>query len=521
MKLWLAGAVAALTTVLAQPATAEWRRAESEHFIVYSDGREGVLRDYVRKLEIFDAVLRTEVAAGNAPGRKLPIFLVPGENALREAHPYLPRYAAGVYVPSSEDIFAVAIRTEADDYVLHEYVHHLMFQNFAGAYPAWLVEGFAEYYAASEFRRDQVLVGGFLPGRVRILGRGAWISVRELLTTPFRETRGSDRDSYYPVAWLLTHWFLGNQDRRAQLQAYLTAVASGTPSIDAMQTATGLTPEQIERQLRSYFNGSVPQTLHPIRNPDPQMTITVLPPSADDLLLINQRLRIPTPDNQRPAVVADVRRRAARHPDDPLALLAVGHAELHMGDPEAGAAVLERLLELQPDHVEALQLMATRYMRLATERPAERQHLLGRGRSYLARAYAADPENYYTLILLGQSREGAPGYPNENDLATWFQAFERAPQLPVARLGLARALMQANEGEAAATLLPALANAPHGGPASDAAKVLLARALAGEPPLSEAEINAAAERQAEQGPDAPPEGEGEAPPETPPSTPPA
>jgi hypothetical protein len=150
------------------PASAEWRRAESEHFIVYSDARESTLRDYVRKLELFDRVLRIEVSAQQETVRKLPIFLVGGENALRQIHPYLPRNTAGVYVPSSEDIFAVAIRNQEDDYMLHEYVHHVMFQNFAGAYPAWLIEGFAEYYAATEVDDDAILIGGFNTGVSRL-----------------------------------------------------------------------------------------------------------------------------------------------------------------------------------------------------------------------------------------------------------------------------------------------------------------------------------------------------------------
>ena len=414
-----------------------------------------------------------------------------------------------MYLPTSEDIFAVAIRNQGDDVMLHEYVHHLMFQNAVSAYPAWLVEGFAEYYAASVFRSDEVVVGGFNSGRVNALAAGNWIPVRSLLTQTYREIRGSGQVTYYPLAWLMTHWFMGTEERRGLLLAYLNDVGAGMPSLEAMEKATGLTPEQFERTLRSYFNSRVPQRIRAIENSEIALAVTVLPDSANDLLLINQRLRIGAPDDQRAAIAAEVRRRAARHPDDPLALLALGHAEVHFGDPAAGEVALERLLALQPGHVEALQLMATRYFSQAATRPEERTHLMGRGRSYLARAYQADPENYYTLILLGQSREGAATYPNENDIATWFQAYERAPQLPAARLGLARALMQAGHGEAAAVILPALANAPHGGAASDAAKILLARALAGEPPLSEEEIRTATEEQVEQGPDTPAEPESE------------
>ena len=509
--------MAAVAMAVASPAAAEWRRAESEHFVVYSEGRESALREYVRKLEVFDRVLRVEISAQRETVRKLPIYLVGNETAMRQIHPYLPRQAAGVYMATTEDIFAVALRGREDDYMMHEYVHHVMFQNFAGAYPAWLVEGFAEYYAATEINNGSILVGGFNEGRVATLMYLNWIPLRDLLTKPLSETRGESRDTYYPMAWLLTHWFLGNPERRPMLQAYLNAVASGTPSLDAMEAATGITIDDLQSTLRRYFSSSAPQRRYTGIDQSVEMTVTVLPPSADDLLLINQRLRVGASDEERPQVAAEVRRKAARHADDPLALLALGHAELHFGDPVAGEAVLTRLLELQPDHVEALQLMATRQFELATERPDEQTALMGRARAFLARAYRADDANYYTLMLLGQSREGAAGYPNANDIETWLQAFELSPQLAGSRLGLARALMQAGRNQDAAILLPPLANAPHGGAAATLAREMLDRALAGEAPVSEAEITAATERQVEEGGDEgiPPEGpapdEGETP----------
>ena len=55
----MAAAVGAFLLAAApQPARADWLRAESERFIVYSDGGERALRDYVQKLEIFDRVMQ-------------------------------------------------------------------------------------------------------------------------------------------------------------------------------------------------------------------------------------------------------------------------------------------------------------------------------------------------------------------------------------------------------------------------------------------------------------------------------
>ena len=52
-------AMAALTLFVAAPAHAEWRKATSEHFVVYGDINEGALRSYTQKVERFDRLLRT------------------------------------------------------------------------------------------------------------------------------------------------------------------------------------------------------------------------------------------------------------------------------------------------------------------------------------------------------------------------------------------------------------------------------------------------------------------------------
>ena len=52
---------------------------------------------------------------------------------------------------------------------------------------------------------------------------------------------------------------------------------------------------------------------------EPAMAITTLPASADALLLENQRMKLGVPDNDRPAFLANVRKRAAKAPKDSFA----------------------------------------------------------------------------------------------------------------------------------------------------------------------------------------------------------
>lgn len=487
-------AVCVLTTVVAAPASAEWRRAESQRFIVYSRGGEAPLRRYVRSLEMYDYILRYRMGLplDAAPARKLPIYLVANRSGLASIQPALGPDVFGAYFLSGEDIFAAAVNDGEMDYLLHEYFHHFSFElGSTASYPGWLIEGLAEYFMTAGITEDAVEIGMYNENRVQWLMSARWLPLEDLLSRrPGEIKRSGDQATYYPVAWLLTHWFMGDEARRAQLGAYIAQVQAGADPVAAIQTATGLSLPGLRQELRRYLGGRITLTTYKVDRPAAEVVVTRLPASADDLLLIGQRLKLGVEGEDRAELAALVRRLAARHPDDPFAMLQLGHAELHFGDPVEGEAVLTRLLEREPANVEALQLMAERYITLAEEQPDERA-LRVRARAYLARAYSADPGQYYTLQLLALNRRDQPSYPNENDLTTWSLAFNFAPQLSEIRLGYAQALMQAGLFDEAVVLLAPLANAPHGGAASEAGQMLLERARAEQPSLNAEDLEAA------------------------------
>jgi len=500
-------AIAILAASAASPAHAEWRKAESPHFVVYSQGSEHALRRYIRNLEIYDFILRARMGLpAETAGRKLPIYLVNGRSGLLQINPTSGQNVAGTYFPVGEDIFAAAFNDREQDYLFHEYFHHFSYQMASTAgYPAWLLEGLAEYFMTAEVSETSVKIGGYNEGRVYGLFDATWLPLEDLLTKRVGEVRRTHQPSYYPVAWLMTHWFMSDDTRRAQLAAYIRDIQQGGESVAAMEKATGLTMDQIRQELRRYRRLTIEH--YTAEFPETPITVTRLPRSADDLLLIGQRLKIGVAEDKRADTAELVRRLAARHPGDPFAMLQLGHAELHFGDPEAGEGVLLRLLEQEPENIEALQLMATRFMRLAEERPEAAVSLMRQARSYLARAYAADPAQYYTLQLLAESRQVEENYPTENDLVTWDQAFQLAPQLAAIRLGYANAMMQAEEFDEAVILLRPLANAAHGGRAAEMAAGLMDRAKNRQRPLTAEELEAAsADEVPEEG-----DGEGEEP----------
>lgn len=478
LGLALCAALLLAVTAGATPARADWLRAETPNFIIYSEGGERPLREYAMKLEVFDRFLRMRfgVPIDRPVGRKLPIYLVRRSADLRKVAPGISGSVAGFYYPGEEDIFAVAVTGDGDFTLLHEYAHHFFFQHFSTYYPGWLVEGLAEYVMTARIWPNRIQVGAHSEARASWLTNAQWLPLDVLLKNRYGEIeRGVHRATYYPVAWLLTHWFMSAPDRVVKLEAYLGLIRQGVDPTTAMQQATGLTLDQLRNTLRDHLYGRIELNTYDI-DLNIQVEISRLPPSANDLLLLGQRLKMPMSEEHRAAALAESRRMAARHPDDPLALLVLGHAELHMGDRVAGEAAFTRLLEQQPDHIEALQFMAMARIEDAADLPDERADLMNLARGYLATAYRADPGNYLTLLLIARSRDGAPGYPNDNDLATWEMAFIAAPQLSGIRLGAGHAFLAAGDKATAIALLEPLANAPHGGEGAEAAQKLIDQA---------------------------------------------
>lgn len=216
-------------------ALAEWRRAESAHFIVYSDGTERNLRDYTTRLERFHSLLTVRYGGGTSDEiRKLPVYLVGNDRDLRVAQPRLPDGIAGYYTASENDVFAILIRGRDDDLLLHEYSHHFMAQaqGGQGRYPGWLNEGFAEYYAtATVSERGKATFG--MPGawRMQNLQQNRWLPMDQVLRAKgsFDIQERNARNMYYAQSWALTHWLLADQNRARALGAYDLRHDAGGP----------------------------------------------------------------------------------------------------------------------------------------------------------------------------------------------------------------------------------------------------------------------------------------------------
>jgi len=470
----LVGAFALMS--LAAPAQAGWVRVETDKFVVYGQGGEKAVTAYATKLTTYDQVLRRfhPSTLDRKPNTKVQVFLVTQRDDLRRVRPRLHRMIAGFYMAVNEGVFAMAVKDGGlgeDDVMFHEYAHHFMWENFPAAYPAWFVEGWAEYFMTTEIKPAEIKIGGYNIGRAYGIFGETWIPLEELLSRTSYETREQKRDVYYSLAWLLMHYMRSDPQRAAQLDTAIKAIAEGKDPVKSFETATGMTMAELTQALKKYQKLQILG----IKNPSvtTPMSVTTLPKSADDLLLDNLRL-ILAPTGQVDAdFLAGVRRKAARYPGDRFAEQVLARAEFVMGDVAAGEAIMKRRLEANPGDFEDLLLAGTGQIMAGMRDPASRDARYRAARAPLGKAYQLDKTDFRPLYAYALARSIEPNFPTDNDMSALMEARYLAPAVQETAWRAGMALLQKGRREEAARVLAPVINNPHAGKAAARARELL------------------------------------------------
>jgi hypothetical protein len=485
-KRWVAALAAAVGLLLVPAAAqAKWLRAESPRFIIYTDRGESVLRDYVIQMETFDSLLRARhgLPETGVPPRKLPIYLVRSRADLQRTWHGASDMVAGYYTSGPGDVFAIAV-LEGDDEdsvtLKHEYVHHFMLQNFPGAYPAWMVEGYAEYYSTTRIKGAFVEVGRVNVGRSSELRDGRWLKIADVLSNK-RGPGTSSWSDFYAESWLLTHYLMSDPARFGQFRAYASAVGRGADPVEAMVTATGMSADALDEALRRYMNTGLLYTQY--KRTDfavPPIAVTALPPSADALLLDRMQLVAHSWKSTNEAYLPMIRAKAAKFPGDQLAMLALAQTEMELGDPAKGRAVAGDWIKANPTDVEAMFILGSHLNYAADEEKddTKAEALRAEGLAVLQRAAQLAPTDYRILFAYAQARRGETGFPTLETQTLLVTAYRQAPQVVDLRFELIQVLMARRNWREAEALLRPLVNSPHGGDLVERARVLMKRVQA-------------------------------------------
>lgn len=465
----LLGSLLGASEALAGP----WYKAETDRFIVYGETFESTVRDYAVRLQTYDAVLRLfhPDVAKRVPSTKLNVVLVESQSEMQEIRPKLSGGVIGFYNPNNEGLYAVVWTTPRmgdDDVLFHEYAHHFMLDYFPSAYPAWFVEGFAEYFGMTTVKDGVVTVGAQNDNRAYELMHGSWVPLADLFGKPVWQIPPDRRSTYYAQSWLMTHYMRSDATRGKQLFAIVQAIAAGQDPVKTVERETGMTMEQLTKTLRAYNRFRVATIKGEfVRASD--VVVTKMPDSTDDFMYAEIRLKLSqSAGDKDDAFVTTIRSRAKKWPGDPTAERALARTEFVMGDVAAGEEIINRRLQADPKDKEAVLLagMGQYFAGLRAQRDKDEVQKAARyraARPLLMNAYRLDDQDFRPLFAYVETRKVEANFPTDRDVDASAAARDLAPSVPDISQQLGIMLLKQRRQADAKVVLEPLINNPHAG----------------------------------------------------------
>ena len=499
-----------LVLLMPLSAQAEWREASTAHFLIYSQQNLERLREFATNLERFDKGLRALRGARDEPvgkANRVTVYVVGDTDDVGALIDN--RFAAGFYVPRAGGSLAVVPRTSGSGsdidlaplaILLHEYGHHFMWSTSPhSAFPAWFVEGFAEFHATATFGKDGGITFGE-PPLYRGIGlmRGNLLPIDKLLIADTLKLRQEQRDAMYGRGWLLTHYLMiGQPARQGQLGKYIAAINSGADPIAAANGAFG-DLKKLDRELEHYKMGKF--GISRLTGPAlaiGEVAIRELTPGEAATMKVRIRSRVGVSAKAAPDVYADARKAAAPFPNDPAAQTILAGAALDAGDLPSAEAAADRAIAADPKALDAW-LHKAQAQTLAARKAGDKDKARWAAiRKIIVTANRLDPDNPRPLIRYYLSFADAGEPPAEASKHGLVRALELAPEDRGLRLlSTAMFLREGNKAMARKLLAP-LAYQPHAPALAARAQKLIAEIDAGRIEAALADLDGKPEAEAD------------------------
>ncbi len=454
-----------------------WIKAESEHFVVYSNAPEKKTRTYVRKIEAFRTLTNILLGSEGGPAVKFDIWLLNNPDQLQVVRPSYSNNVAGVYFNCSEGTHAYAevqnnsdLLEDQDESLIvlfHEYSHYVMFQHAKSYYPAWYVEGFADYLATAYPDKGTITVGEESKMRTWTLAGDRLMSYEKVLNPGFgfagdKKADQNEIANFYAQSWLLTHYMLADPARAKALNAYFALVGKGGDPVESWETATGLKVKELHTTLGRYRQKMVYYKLPVPDYPESSIQVTKLPAELNDLQLTRSILTTCPPEDQGKAILDKLTAQKAGLGGNIEFRLAVARAQLLYGKPEDAETDLGNLVDTAPDNFDANYLLGRVYLRESeTAKGQDRNDLIDAARGFFMAAYKINKLNAPNFYYLARSFSNKPGFPDQNAVNAANGAHVLAPGVPnYAVFAAYTNLATGKRDEAVALLMPFVSN-PH------------------------------------------------------------
>ena len=479
----------AMIAFLATAAHAAWHEARSKHFLIYADLEPAELKAYGERLERFDQTVRRLRAMDDpelTDAQRLTIYAVNDEVAvakLADATGILGFYfstAGGSYavVPKRQGWLAQRVQMSASNVFFHEYAHHLQMGSSPVALPAWITEGFAEFFSTAEvLDNGSVQVGRPPSWREWSVQKYSGLTMVEMLSGSLRNMTWRESASLYGRAWLLTHMLTFDQNRRGQLQKYVSAIQSGVDALSAAKSAFGDDLRSVDRDLDQYLRQRTFSTLVVDASAVSPGPVTVRPasPAKVAAMEIQIRTRCCTSLKDAPGLAADARRISATFGKEAIAQVALSEAELLARNVPAAEAAALRAVSLDPGLAAAQVALGRGKMEAGLKAPSATDWKAVR--SWFTKANRLDPEHAEPLMYFYRTYLYAGAAPTPNAIDGLLYAVHLAPRDEDLRIDAVRQLVVDNKLGEARRMFATSAYYPHSADEWRARKTVIMDAL--------------------------------------------
>jgi tetratricopeptide (TPR) repeat protein len=473
--------------LVAAEANATWLEASSDHFVIYGDENEKVVKGLAERLERFHAAMAHLFARAQAkpgPSNRVTVFIVSSRAKVRTVTGAKDPYVAGVYIPGAGSSVALVPSARiASRYTLsgetilyHEYAHHFFRANLTDrAFPRWFTEGFAEFFAGVRFTEDGTIAFGAPPHyRTAELNYARTVPIRTLLAF---DGGASDSkagyDSFYGQSWVLFHYLQMAPERQGELLKYRQLLATGHSALEAAESAFG-DLRQLERDMESYmrrrrFDAMIVDGHALAIGP---ITMRKLRAGEAAMMPVTIESEVGVTREEALELLPEARRIAALHPDDPTVLAALAEAEFDAGNDDAAIAAADRAVAIDPKNINA-HIQKGFALAHQVDSGALPKESWKDVRSQFIKANSVENNNPIPLVqfYLSYVQQGEPPTKNAIDGLAW--AMELAPFDASLRWLVAQQMVADERYREAARALAPLAYSPHPGEHTEKARQLL------------------------------------------------
>lgn len=462
----------------------DWTKFETNNFIMYSNVKEKVAVEYIKKLESFHHILGAFYNNKETQHEKFVMYFVYSHSDIEKAFPKLDSNAVGIVKSCQEGLTGFSMyqgETVSDSnnlltqkenssliITLHEYSHIFMAKNWGMNYPHWFIEGYAEYYGGTRMNDEKIMVGMPFINRYVTLKNYALLNYKEIIgeTT---ELKADDAKifAFYSQAWLLTHYIMSTPELRKKGQEFFYARQNGEDKLKAFERIFGMDTKTLNKVLQKYLNSEIKATYFVLKKDvDLNVTSSKMPKSASQLLLYDAALKVcPAKENQE-KLLGIIRKKVEPLKDDDYAQNILAKAEIIIGDEEKAIDYYKHRISLNDKDDEAwfrygqaLYLTAA-HGKFQGKGKGEAAAKTKEARDAMMKAYKLNPLNATNLFYISLT-ENDIMKADENSLNSALEAYNLEPSVEEFAINATVFLIANERYEEAKIILQDLASNPH------------------------------------------------------------